>query len=110
MTIASSESGIEVRVIDAGVGVPVDQRSSVFERFETDATTRSSCGLGLSFCKLAVEAHGGRIWIEDCYPGAAFCIWIESGAGRVACHARLGERVDSRLAGSCRDPSLAINP
>jgi len=88
VTTTCSESGIEVRVIDAGVGVPVDQRSRVFERFETDATTRSSCGLGLSFCKLAVEAHGGRIWIEDCSPGAAFCVWIKNSVANVASHAQ----------------------
>jgi hypothetical protein len=26
--------------------------------------------------QLAVAAHGGRIWIEDAAPGAAFCVWI----------------------------------
>ena len=31
-------------------------------------------GLGLSFCKVAIEAHGGAIWIEDAAPGATFCL------------------------------------
>jgi two-component system sensor histidine kinase/response regulator len=75
-----AQGGVELRVEDAGPGVPHDQRDRVFERFiqHGDATaTRTNRGLGLAFCKLAVEAHGGRIWIEDASPGAAFCLWIE---------------------------------
>jgi len=32
--------------------------------------------LGLAFCRLAVEAHGGRIWVEDAQPGARFLLSI----------------------------------
>jgi signal transduction histidine kinase len=80
VTAASVGAGTELRVLDGGLGVPLDQRTRVFERFETSATTRSSRGLGLAFCKLAVEAHGGRIWIEEASPGAAFCVWIGDAA------------------------------
>jgi two-component system sensor histidine kinase/response regulator len=80
VTATSVDGGSELRVLDAGAGVPVDQRMRVFERFETGATTRANRGLGLAFCKLAVEAQGGRIWIEDASPGAAFCIWLPSAA------------------------------
>jgi signal transduction histidine kinase len=80
VTVAAVDGGIELRVLDCGLGVPVDQRTRVFERFETGATTRSNRGLGLTFCKLAVEAHGGRIWIDESSPGAAFCIWIKGDA------------------------------
>lgn len=70
-------SGVAFRVSDAGPGVPEAQRARVFERFVTDgASGRVNRGLGLSFCKEAVEAHRGRIWIEDASPGAAFCIWL----------------------------------
>ncbi|HEY4243234.1 MAG TPA: response regulator [Kofleriaceae bacterium] len=67
--------GYELRVADAGAGVPPERREAVFERFVTDggATNR---GLGLAFAKIAVEAHGGRIWIEDAAPGAVFCIYV----------------------------------
>lgn len=67
----------ELRVVDAGPGVPVEARAVVFERFVSGGGTRSNRGLGLAFCKLAVEAHGGRIWIEDASPGATFCVKID---------------------------------
>jgi two-component system sensor histidine kinase/response regulator len=69
------DGGIEVRIADAGAGVPPALREQVFERFvQLENTARSGRGLGLAFCKAAVEAHGGRIWIEDATPGAMFCV------------------------------------
>ncbi len=71
--------GCSLRVEDHGRGVPVAQRERIFERYvrlDRDLAThaRTSRGLGLAFCRLAVEAHGGRIWVEDNVPeGAAFC-------------------------------------
>ena len=71
-----SATGCVLRVADAGPGVPVEQRASVFERFVSGsaARDRTNRGLGLAFCKMMVESHGGRIWIEDAAPGAVFCI------------------------------------
>jgi len=71
------EGVVELRVQDAGRGIPVERRTEVFERFRSgiDSTTSSSNrGLGLAFAKLVAEAHGGRIWIEDAAPGAIFCV------------------------------------
>lgn len=70
---------VELRVIDAGTGVPEDLREKVFNPFvqldgQALPLSRSGRGLGLSFCKIAAEAHGGKIWIEDAAPGAAFCV------------------------------------
>jgi two-component system sensor histidine kinase/response regulator len=66
---------VEIRVRDEGPGVPEERREKVFEPFITDdADLREGRGLGLAFCKLAAEAHGGRIWIEDAAPGACFCV------------------------------------
>jgi two-component system sensor histidine kinase/response regulator len=70
---------LELRVADTGTGVPEDQRLHVFERFETGGGSRNR-GLGLSFCQVAVQAHGGEIWIEDGKPGAVFCVRIPDGA------------------------------
>jgi two-component system sensor histidine kinase/response regulator len=75
---------VEIRVADSGDGVPVDQRDRIFERFaqvedSSPHTSRSGRGLGLTFCKSAVEAHGGRIWVEDGNPGAVFCLRLPHG-------------------------------
>ncbi|HEY2410090.1 MAG TPA: response regulator [Polyangiaceae bacterium] len=75
---------IELRIRDSGHGVPEELRSRIFERFvQNDASgmpsSRSGRGLGLAFCKLAVEAHAGEIWVEDARPGAVFCLRISNG-------------------------------
>jgi two-component system, sensor histidine kinase and response regulator len=76
---ARRDGGVEIRVADAGSGIPSDMLEKVFERFvrvesgERDVT-RTGRGLGLAFCKLSIEAHGGRVWIEDGAPGAIFCV------------------------------------
>jgi len=81
LTAIADAGGVDIRVSDAGPGVPTELRGHVFERFAQveGGRARTSRGLGLAFCKLAVEAHGGRIWIEDATPGAIFCIRIPHG-------------------------------
>lgn len=76
VSLAPTDTGIELRVADQGPGVPPGERDRVFERFRSgkETATRTNRGLGLAFCKLAVEAHGGRIEIEDGSPGAVFCV------------------------------------
>ncbi len=57
-----------VGVKDEGEGIPKDYLGRVFEKFvqvESSKQKRHGKGLGLTFCKMAVEAHGGRIWIES---------------------------------------------
>ncbi len=79
LVLKGDEQGVEIRVADAGPGVPASLRERIFERFVQlegrDAeSSRSGRGLGLASCKLAVEAHGGRIWVEDGDPGAVVCL------------------------------------
>jgi two-component system, sensor histidine kinase and response regulator len=69
----------ELRVIDRGTGIAEALRELVFEPFkQLDGgalpASRSGRGLGLTFCKLACEAHHGEIWVEDAKPGAMFCV------------------------------------
>jgi two-component system sensor histidine kinase/response regulator len=71
--------GTELRVADAGSGIPPEMREKVFSPFvQVESGERfvahGNRGLGLTFCRVAVEAHGGRVWIEDGAPGAVFCV------------------------------------
>jgi signal transduction histidine kinase len=84
LSCATAGEGVELRVTDAGAGIAPEMREKIFERFvQVDngdrIVSRAGRGLGLTFCKLAVEAHGGRIWVQDADPGAAFCVRLPDG-------------------------------
>jgi signal transduction histidine kinase len=71
----------EIRVSDAGPGIPPAMRERIFDPFvqlegDTSPASLGGRGLGLAFCRLAVEAHGGKMWIEDGQPGAVFVMTI----------------------------------
>ena len=85
VTASGVVDGTELRVADEGSGIPPEMRDKIFEAFvQVDAgerlATRGGRGLGLTFCKVAVEAHGGRIWVEDGAPGAVFCVRLPHGS------------------------------
>lgn len=70
-------------VADTGPGVPIEERERIFERYRQLPQNRlqrgsKGQGLGLAFCKLAVEAHGGQIVVEahGPLPGATFSVSI----------------------------------
>jgi PAS domain S-box-containing protein len=68
------ENAVMVSVSDQGTGIPPRFRQSIFEKFERIKQTDSASkglGLGLAFCRLAVEAHSGRIWVDDAPGGGA---------------------------------------
>jgi K+-sensing histidine kinase KdpD len=61
---------VVTRVIDHGPGVPVELRDRIFERFVRDeASSTQGTGLGLSIVSGIVEAHAGRVWLDDPEPG-----------------------------------------
>lgn len=69
ITLAGRVEGeqVVVSVTDTGPGIPPQERERIFERFAQvagDKPRRRGFGLGLTFCKLTVQAHGGRIWVE----------------------------------------------
>ncbi len=69
VAVESSPGVIRITVTDNGPGIPPEYRERIFEKFgqveNLSAGMKSSTGLGLTFCKLAVEAHGGAIGVES---------------------------------------------
>ncbi len=65
-------------VIDNGYGIAPELRDHVFELFVRGGSRNTrGAGIGLRFCKLAVEAHGGRIWLQsEVEQGASFTFAI----------------------------------
>ena len=64
-----ASDGVLFTVADNGPGIPKEYHEIIFRKFEQakspSAPRVRSSGLGLAFCKLAVEAHGGRIWVQS---------------------------------------------
>jgi K+-sensing histidine kinase KdpD len=80
VSIARRDDRVRVAVHDEGSGVPPNKAETIFEKFGTLAGRQDrdyeSVGLGLAFCRLAVEAHGGHIGVEPGMPvGSTF--WFE---------------------------------
>ena len=106
MTVAvrQVEGMVELRVLDAGRGVPASERERVFERFHRVAgdATRGT-GLGLAIVKAIVERHHGSISLSDAeagapLPGLAVSIRLPAWRG----HARPAEPLQAERAGTAR--------
>jgi two-component system sensor histidine kinase/response regulator len=71
---------IRFSVRDTGPGIPAESFGRIFEKFGQLDSSRVGTGLGLAFCKLAVEAHGGRIMVESTLgTGSTFSFTIPMG-------------------------------
>jgi signal transduction histidine kinase len=61
--------GVEVRVVDQGIGIPADKQGQVFEKFfradSSDTRRFAGTGLGLTICRGIVQAHGGDVWVQS---------------------------------------------
>ncbi len=62
---------LRLAVEDTGPGIPDDLKGRLFEKFAVGRSEGRGTGLGLAFCRLVVEAHGGRIWLEKGHRGGA---------------------------------------
>jgi signal transduction histidine kinase len=69
VTAHAGERAVTVSISDNGPGIPAGQHDHLFQRFSQMGSGSHdggvSVGLGLAFCKLAVEAQGGHIWLES---------------------------------------------
>src|SRR5262245_52602145 len=72
---------VKVAVADSGHGIPVDRLRKLFEPFFT--TKKEGMGMGLSIARTIVEAHHGKIWVENnSETGATFCFTVPVDEGK----------------------------
>jgi two-component system sensor histidine kinase/response regulator len=73
-------AGVRISVLDRGSGVPEASKKAIFEKYSSGQpkTLDGGTGIGLTFCRLAARALGGRVWVED-RPGggSAFIVELE---------------------------------
>jgi signal transduction histidine kinase len=85
--VAEEGDRLVVSVRDQGPGISKEHQARIFEKFVQVGKGRSaekvSVGLGLAFCKMAVEAHGGSIWVES-EPGQGACFYFSLPLGAAA--------------------------
>src|SRR5919199_4695395 len=69
LSVRREDGGVLFTVADNGPGIPPEYQEVIFRKFQQVKTPHAprvrSSGLGLAFCKMAVDAHGGRIWVQS---------------------------------------------
>jgi len=75
ITVGAAQSGQEICfwVEDTGPGIPPEKRPTIFDKY-TRLHGRGGpkgIGLGLAYCRLAVEGHSGRIWVDEAAHGGS---------------------------------------
>jgi K+-sensing histidine kinase KdpD len=84
MSLTLEKDRVRVAIADEGPPIPVEFHNLVFEKFgQKNGPARRAPGLGLAFCRLAIQAHEGRIGIESgTGPGCVF--WFSLPAAQTA--------------------------
>lgn len=69
LELLAKEQAIRFSITDNGEGIPQEYLEKIFQSYvqvgEALTEKKTGRGLGLTFCKMAVEAHGGKIWVES---------------------------------------------
>ncbi|MDH5525387.1 MAG: response regulator [Desulfobulbaceae bacterium] len=67
ITTSATDHGIKVAISDQGQGIPAEYHQMIFDKFAQvkDKNSKYGTGLGLTFCKMAIEAHHGTIGVES---------------------------------------------
>ena len=81
LTSQCTQEGLIFSVSDDGPGIPEEDRARIFEKFGQAQSRleghQYSTGLGLTFCKMVAEAHGGRIWVDsELRKGSTFSVFL----------------------------------
>ncbi len=82
VSIELQEKNVQVCVADRGSGISPDEQEHIFDKFyrmlnQASTSHRRRSGLGLSICRGLVEAHAGKIWVEQrAGGGACFCFTL----------------------------------
>jgi two-component system sensor histidine kinase/response regulator len=64
ITVSQTDESVRVEVIDDGPGIPLEYQEKIFEKYgQVEQNAKYGTGLGLTFCKLAIELHGGHIGV-----------------------------------------------
>jgi len=81
MACSMNNQAVRISITDAGPGIPSADRERIFEKFtrvnNAEHIARIGTGLGLTFCRMAVEAHGGSIWVDVGPSGVGSCFSIK---------------------------------
>lgn len=79
VAVPAGSDRVWVRVSDTGPGIAPELQAQLFQKFVTGRVPGHGSGLGLAFCRQAVEAHGGRLWVESAPgQGAVFTFTLAS--------------------------------
>jgi two-component system sensor histidine kinase KdpD len=83
LELSASESfyTVTVELADRGPGIPPGEEERIFEKFVRVGATGGGVGLGLAICRTVIEAHGGKIWVENREGGGAVFRFTLSTAG-----------------------------
>jgi two-component system, sensor histidine kinase and response regulator len=84
ISVSQQRESLLFAVRDTGPGIPAEAFGRIFEKFgQLDGQNKVGTGLGLAFCKLAVEAHGGSISVESAPArGSTFSVTIPQTASQ----------------------------
>ena len=78
---ASRDDRVLIWVSDQGIGIPAAEQERIFERFHRVDSSLSretpGVGMGLYICRVIVEAHNGRVWVESEGLGRGSTFYIE---------------------------------
>lgn len=82
ISLSDSSESVRFAITDTGPGIPTEHQSKIFEKFGQveNVDARAGTGLGLFFCEMAVELHGGRIGVQST-EGQGSTFWFTLPAG-----------------------------